>query len=77
MTVFSICALAIKYRLDTLAVTPVAYREKNLAVGSALLPMFESHVIELAQLPLVHHGPYRSAARKTVSMTPVDCSGPR
>ncbi|QNI60483.1 hypothetical protein [Synechococcus sp. TAK9802] len=49
--------MAIKYRLGTLAVTPVAYREKNLAVVSALLPMFESHVIELAQLPLVYHDP--------------------
>lgn len=52
MSVVRILEVAIKLRLGTLAVTPVAFCEKSLAAGAALLPVFDAHVIETAQLPL-------------------------
>lgn len=50
--------LAIKHRLGKLAVTPAAFRDQSLAAGAALLPVLDAHVIETAQLPLVHHDPF-------------------
>ena len=61
MSVVSILEVAIKHRLGRLAVTPVAFRDQSLAAGAALLPVFDAHVIATAQLPLVHHHPYRCA----------------
>ena len=58
MSVASIWEVAIKHRLGKLAVTPVVFRDQSLAAGAALLPVLDSHVIETAQLPLVHHDPF-------------------
>ena len=61
MTVVSIWEVAIKHRLGTLAVSPAAFRDQSLAAAVALLPVFDAHVIETAQLPLVRHDTYRCA----------------
>ena len=55
VSVASIWEVAIKHRLSKLAVTPVVFRDQSLAAGAALLPVLDVHVIETAQLPLVHH----------------------
>jgi hypothetical protein len=34
------------------------FRDQSLAAGAALLPEFDTYVIETAQLPLVHHDPF-------------------
>ena len=47
--------VAIKHHLGKLAVKPVAFRDQSLAAGSALLPVFDAHVIDTSQLTLVHH----------------------
>ena len=52
MSVVSICEVAIKHRVGKLAVTPVTFRDQSPAAGAALLPVFDAHVIERAQLPL-------------------------
>ena len=59
MTLVSIWEVDIRHFLGTLAVTPVAFRDHSLAAGAVLLPVFDAHVTETAQLPLVHHDPYR------------------
>ena len=58
VSVASIWEVAIKHRLGKLAVTPTAFRDQSLAAGAALLPVLDAHVIETAQLPLVHHDPF-------------------
>jgi PIN domain nuclease of toxin-antitoxin system len=58
VSVTSIWEVAIKHRLGKLAVTPVVFRDQSLAAGAALLPVLDVHVIETAQLPLVHHDPF-------------------
>ena len=57
----SLLEVAIKLRLGTLAVTPVAFPYQSLAAVAVLLPVFDAHVIEMTQLPLEHHDPYRCA----------------
>jgi len=61
VSVASIWEVAIKHRLGKLDVTPAAFRGQSLGAGVALLPVLDAHVIETAQLPLVHHDPYRCA----------------
>ena len=61
VSVASIWEVAIKHRLGKLDVTPAAFRDQSLGAGAALLPVLDAHVIETAQLPLVHHDPYRCA----------------
>ena len=61
MSVVRLLEVAIKHLLGTLAVTPVAFRDQSLAAGAVLLPVFDAHVLEIAQLPLVHHDHYRCA----------------
>ncbi|CRY91225.1 putative pilT protein, N-terminal [Synechococcus sp. WH 8103] len=58
--------MVIKHRFGTLAVIAVAFRDQCLAAGAALLPVFDGHVIETAQLPLVHQDPF--AAPRSVSL---------
>jgi PIN domain nuclease of toxin-antitoxin system len=58
LSVASIWEVAIKHRLGKLAVTPAAFRDQSLAAGAALLPVLDEHVIETAQLPLLHHDPF-------------------
>ena len=58
VSVASIWEVAIKHRLGKLAVTPVVFRNQSLAAGAAILPVLDVHVIETAQLPLVHHDPF-------------------
>jgi PIN domain nuclease of toxin-antitoxin system len=58
LSVASIWEVAIKHRLGKLDVTPAVYRDQSLASGAVLLPVLDVHVIETAQLPLVHHDPF-------------------
>ena len=58
VSVASIWEVAIKHRLGKLDVTPAAFRDQSLGAGAALLPVLDAHVIETAQLPLVHHDPF-------------------
>ncbi len=37
---------------------PAAFRDQSLAAGAVLLPVLDGHVIETAQLPLVHQVPF-------------------
>jgi PIN domain nuclease of toxin-antitoxin system len=39
-------------------VGPAAFRDQSLAAGALLLPVLDGHVIQTAQLPLVHHDPF-------------------
>lgn len=57
VSVASILEVAIKHRFGKLDVTPAAFRDESLAAGVALSPVLDEHVIETAQLPLVHHDP--------------------
>ena len=41
-----------------MAVRLAAFRDQSLAAGAALLPVLDEHVIETAQLPLLHHDPF-------------------
>ena len=58
LSVASIWEGAIKHRLGKLDVTPAVFRDQSLASGAVLLPVLDVHVIETAQLPLVHHDPF-------------------
>jgi PIN domain nuclease of toxin-antitoxin system len=58
VSVASIWEVAIKHRLGKLDVAPTVFRDQTLAAGAALLPVLDGHVIEPAQLPLVHHDPF-------------------
>jgi PIN domain nuclease of toxin-antitoxin system len=41
-----------------LAADAPAARHQSLAAGALLLPVLHGHVIQTAQLPLVHHDPF-------------------
>ena len=58
VSVASIWEVAIKHRLAKLPVPPATFRDQSLAAGAVLLPVMDSHVIETAQLPLVHQDPF-------------------
>jgi PIN domain nuclease of toxin-antitoxin system len=58
VSVASIWEVAIKHRLAKLPVAPASFRDQSLAAGAVLLPVMDSHVIETAQLPLVHQDPF-------------------
>ena len=58
VSVASIWEVSIKHRLGKLSVAPAAFRDQSLAAGAVLLPVLDGHVIETAQLPLVHHDPF-------------------
>jgi PIN domain nuclease of toxin-antitoxin system len=49
--------VAIKHRLGKLPVNPAEFRDQSLAAGASLLPVLDGHVIETANLPLVHGDP--------------------
>ena len=57
VSVASIWEVSIKHRLGKLFVAPAAFRDQSLAAGAVLLPVLDGHVIETAQLPLVHYDP--------------------
>lgn len=58
VSVASIWEVAIKNRLAKLPVAPATFRDQSLSAGAVLLPVTDSHVIETAQLPLVHQDPF-------------------
>lgn len=58
LSVASIWEVAIKHRLGTLDVPTVVFRDHSITAGAALLPVLDGHVIETAQLPLLHHDPF-------------------
>jgi PIN domain nuclease of toxin-antitoxin system len=58
LSVASIWEVAIKHRLGKLDVPPVVFRDHSITAGAALLQVLDGHVIETAQLPLLHHDPF-------------------
>ena len=58
VSVASIWEVAIKHRIGKLAVSPVVFRDQSIAAGADLLPVLDSHVIETAQLQLLHTDPF-------------------
>ena len=58
VSVASIWEVAIKHRLGKLPVSPAEFRDQSLAAGASLLPVLDGHVIETANLPLVHGDPF-------------------
>ena len=58
LSVASIWEVAIKHRLGKLDVPPVVFRDHSITAGAALLPVLDGHVMETAQLPLLHHDPF-------------------
>jgi PIN domain nuclease of toxin-antitoxin system len=58
VSVASIWEVAIKHRLGKLPVNPAEFRDQSLAAGASLLPVLDGHVIETANLPLVHGDPF-------------------
>ena len=58
VSVASIWEVAIKHRIGKLEVSPVVFRNQSIAAGADLLPVLDSHVIETAQLPLLHQDPF-------------------
>ena len=58
VSVASIWEVAIKHRIGKLEVSPVVFRDQSIAAGADLLPVLDSHVIETAQLPLLHQDPF-------------------
>ena len=58
VSVASIWEVAIKHRLGKLPVPPALFRDQSLAAGASILPVLDQHVIETAQLPLVHTDPF-------------------
>ena len=61
----SIAAAAVEFqqqrslRVRAVQGSMVAFRNQSLAAGfTALLPVFDAHVNETAQSPLVHHDPF-------------------
>ena len=55
VSVASIWEVAIQHRLGKLPVAPASFRDQSLAAGAVLLPVLDGHVIQTAQLPVVHH----------------------
>ena len=58
VSVASIWEVAIKHRIGKLEVSPIIFRDQSIAAGANLLPVLESHVIETAQLPMLHQDPF-------------------
>ena len=58
VSVASIWEVAIKHRIGKLEVSPVVFRDQSIAAGADLLPVLDTHVIETAQLPLLHQDPF-------------------
>ncbi len=58
VSVASIWEVAIKHRIGKLEVSPIVFRDQSIAAGAGLLPVLDSHVIETAQLPLLHQDPF-------------------
>ena len=58
VSVASIWEVAIKHRIGKLEVSPIVFRDQSIAAGADLLPVQDSHVIETAQLPLLHQDPF-------------------
>ena len=54
VSVASIWEVSIKHRIGKLEVSPIVFRDQSIAAGADLLPVLDSHVIETAQLPLLH-----------------------
>ena len=44
--------------VGTLEVSPLIFRDQSIAAGADLLPVLDSHVIETAQLPMLHQDPF-------------------
>ena len=58
VSVASIWEVAIKHRIGKLEVSPIVFSDQSIAAGADLLPVLDSHVIETAQLPLLHQDPF-------------------
>ncbi len=58
VSVASIWEVAIKHRIGKLEVSPIVFRDQSIAAGADLLPVLDSHVIETAQLQLLHQDPF-------------------
>ena len=58
VSVASIWEVAIKHRLGKLPVAPALFRDQSLSAGASILPVFDGHVIETAELPPVHQDPF-------------------
>ena len=58
VSVASIWEVAIKHRIGKLEVSPIVFRDQSIAAGADLLPVLDSHVIETAQLPMLHQDPF-------------------
>lgn len=58
VSVASIWEVAIKHRLGKLSVAPSLFRDQSLEAGALILPVFDRHVIETAELPPVHQDPF-------------------
>ncbi len=58
VSVASIWEVAIKYRIGKLEVSPIVFRDQSIAASAVLLPVLDLHVIETAQLPLLHQDPF-------------------
>lgn len=58
VSVASIWEVSIKHRIGKLEVSPIVFRDQSIAAGADLLPVVDSHVIETAQLPLLHQDPF-------------------
>ena len=44
--------------LRHLKISTLIFRDQSIAAGADLLPVLDSHVIETAQLPLLHQDPF-------------------
>ena len=58
VSVASIWEVAIKHRIGKLEVSPIVFRDQSIAAGADLLPVLDPHVIETAQLPMLHQDPF-------------------
>lgn len=58
VSVASIWEVAIKHRIGKLEISPIVFRDQSIAAGADLLPVLDPHVIETAQLPLLHQDPF-------------------
>lgn len=58
VSVASIWEVAIKHRIGKLEVSPIVFRDQSIAAGANLLPVLDPHVIETAQLPMLHQDPF-------------------
>ena len=58
ISVASIWEVAIKHRIGKLEISPIVFRDQSIKSGADLLPVLDSHVIETAQLPLLHQDPF-------------------